>query len=280
MKKLVVESPDTLLNIVQQMAGLNSTSKARKVIKTGHVTVDQKVIKIPGGQIKKGQEVTLLNEPVVEAISGAPAPFKVIFENADFLVYEKPSGLSTASPKPKLRTTYSLMKDWMLQRNPDERDLHFVNKVERDASGLVMIAKSLKWRKYLQTNWETFVRGYYLVVQGRVPDDGQVQPKRKKGQPEPKPGEKYPFRSMKTNQQFALIRIRLEHGQEDRFEAIFAKNYLPILGVKGTKDVPNPLKRKAKHLFELNIPHPDKKETIKVQTPVPREFLNLIKSKS
>lgn len=280
MKKLAVETPNTLLNIVQQLAGFNSTSKARKVIKSGQVTVDQKVVKIPGAEVKEGQEVTLMDEPVKVAVKGAQAPFKVLFENADLLVYLKPSGLSTASPKPKMRTTYTLMKDWMIQRTPDHTDLHFVNKVERDASGLVVIAKSLKWRKYLQTNWNSFGRGYYLVVQGRVPDDGKVQPKFKKGQPEPKPSEQYPFRLMKANQQFALIRTRLEDGQEDRFESVFAKNYLPVLGVKGAKDVPNPLKRKAKHLFELNISHPDKKETIKVQTPVPREFLNLIKSKS
>ena len=277
---MAVENPDTLLATVQQLAEFSSTSKARKYIKYGHVMVDKKVMKVPNITLKIGQEVVIMDEPIKVAKVGASAPFTVVFENENFLVYIKPSGLSTASPKPKLRTTYSLMKDWIQQKDPKLTDVHFINKVERDSSGVVVIAKSLKWRKYLQTNWNSFGRGYYVIVQGKTPDDGKVQPMRKSGQPAPEKSEVYSFRLMKANREFSLLRLRLEDNQEERFEAIFAKNFLPILGVKGDKEIPNPMKRKAKHLFELNIPNPDSKEIYKVQTPVPREFLNLIKSKS
>ena len=102
------------------------------------------------------------------------APFPVVYEDDNVFVYEKPAGWVCASPNPKVKTTYSAVKSYLEGKTEERIDVHFVNKLPREASGLMVVAKSLEWRQHLQTHWSSFAQGMYVMVQGHLPADDEL----------------------------------------------------------------------------------------------------------
>lgn len=272
MKRIEVAEKSTLLEVVQKNMGFKSTTKTRKTIKNAHVRLNGKMVNIPTTEVNKGDQVEVYPEPLIVLKKIDVAPCEVVFENKDFLGFIKPAGYTTAHPDPKVRTSFNLMKRWMQARDPELTDIHFVNKIERDASGIVLIAKNFKWRKYLQEEWSSFRRRYYVLVDGDFSDNGVVRIKTgNKIQTEVN----FPFRRMKSNGLYSLIRIDLEEGQKDMFDDELRSKGIPIVGNKNDLKKTDPIDHKAKHFFSIEVPDPETKEVHLVKTPVPKTFLKL-----
>ena len=93
--------------------------------------------------------------------------FQVIFEDADLLVINKPAGLVCHPTKGDLFS--SLISRVRLYLGKDAHP-HLVNRLDRETSGLVLIAKNLPAATELRRIWE---RGevekiYWALVHGRV----------------------------------------------------------------------------------------------------------------
>lgn len=272
MKRIEVAEKSTILEVVQTNMGYTSTTKARKIIKNAHVRVNGKMVNIPSTVVDKGDAIEVYPEPLIILKKIDIPPCEVVFENKDFLAFIKPAGYTTAHPDPKVRTSFNLMKRWMQARDPQMTDIHFVNKIEKDASGIVLVAKNFKWRKYLQDEWATFRRRYYVLVDGDFSDSGVIRVKTgTKIQTEVN----FPFRRMKSNGLYSLVRIDLEEGQKDMFDDELKGKGIPIVGNRFDRKKGDAYEHKAKHFFSIEIPDMDKKEVHLVKTPVPKAFLKL-----
>ena len=103
----------------------------------------------------------------------ATAQARVVHDEASFLVADKPSGLLTISTDTeRRRTLYRQMFDHEQRRRPGGR-VWVVHRLDRDASGLVVFAKTEKIKHSLQAQFHdhTAQRTYRCVVHGIVRED-------------------------------------------------------------------------------------------------------------
>ena len=277
MEGFEVQNAGTLVDALTAQGGYSTRTKARKAIKNGAVKLDGQIVKIPSTIVEHGMLVqhdrnrNALKKATAPKVSFNPdkPPFEIVFEDDNFLAYVKPSGWITASPKPQLSTSYSRMKSWLEKKSRSNSDLHFINKIEKDQSGICLIAKNRKWREYLQENWNDFRQGIYILVEGHLPADDVLKCR-------DEDGEKVDvaYRTMRATAQHTLLKV------DAPIEAVYL--VMPALRREGCiiigkgKSAPDPLNREGLHLFALEV-EGMKGEELLVKTRVPREFLNLMK---
>lgn len=98
---------------------------------------------------------------------------KIIFENEDFFALNKPVGLLTHSAK--INSKEPTLVDWLLERYPqiknvgeDETRPGIVHRLDRETSGLMIVAKNQKSFEYLKNLFQErkIKKGYLTLVFG------------------------------------------------------------------------------------------------------------------
>ncbi|MEC8758937.1 MAG: S4 domain-containing protein, partial [Bacteroidota bacterium] len=137
---------------VRSQLGLASTTAARNLIKGGAVRVSDEVIKIPSTVIKVGQEISAPEAKDLRKLEAADSPksirpaddlpFEILYEDNDLFCYMKPAGWVAASPNPRVDTSFTRVKEFLIARDLEqgnvERPVHFVNLLDKDSSGIAV----------------------------------------------------------------------------------------------------------------------------------------------
>lgn len=163
-----------------------SRSEAQKMMKN-------KFILLNGQSLKKARPI-LKETDVVEILSQAQAEpqevkiipvrgekgkdfskeIRVINEEKDYLIIDKPSGLLV---HPTLAYETNTLKDWLLKKYPlikkvgdDPQRPGIVHRLDKDASGVMVIAKTQKMFDYLKDQFKnrTVEKEYSVLVHGAV----------------------------------------------------------------------------------------------------------------
>ena len=98
-----------------------------------------------------------------------PAPLRLVHEDDDILVVDKPSGLLTiATENERERTAYRLLRDWVARRDTRTARLFIVHRLDRETSGLIVFAKSVAAKEHLQAQFavRTAERLYIALAEG------------------------------------------------------------------------------------------------------------------
>lgn len=107
---------------------------------------------------------------------GAGTPlFPVVHEDSELLVINKPAGLVCHPTKGDALS--SLISRVRLHLGPG-REAHLINRLDRETSGLVVIAKTSDMARRLRIAWETrqVTKNYLAIVHGWVePDEGVIE---------------------------------------------------------------------------------------------------------
>lgn len=97
---------------------------------------------------------------------------EIIYEDAHLLVINKPAGLAVHEG----HGTHYTLTDWLAARYPDsplkEQRYGLVHRLDKDTSGVLLIAKDLNWFTYLQGLFKEhrIKKTYQAVVQGHLPN--------------------------------------------------------------------------------------------------------------
>ena len=94
----------------------------------------------------------------------------IIYEDSNYLVVNKPSGMLTISTdKEKNRTLYHLVREYIHSKKTNEK-IFIVHRLDRETSGLVLFCKNEELRNKMQENWEKVAvrREYVAVVNGII----------------------------------------------------------------------------------------------------------------
>lgn len=293
MMNMKVSADTTLLEALMQSGGFPTNTRARKAIKGGFVSVNGAVNRIPSTAVEAGTEIVWNPEQPSDNtkkpassfkdfnLGGAsktplnkPAPFEVIYEDDALLAYIKPAGWVFASPNPKVKTSYTRMKEWMEEARPDCTDVHFVNRIEKESSGICFIAKDLQWRVHLQKHWANFARGLYVLVEGHLPPDDEVFAFKAEEGKKKKERVAFPYRTMRATASHTLLKFQVGFDQIPELMSGLRRAQCLIIG-KG-ESAPNPLSRSGLHLYHVVVEGPEG-QVVEAKTRVPREFLNLMK---
>ena len=285
MKEFTIAHPVELIESLMNEVGYPTRTKARNALKRGEILVNG-APEVKGNLVlEPGVTVSVLDAKDasklsrvggVKAMARTPhpkstlkAPYPVVYEDDFVFVYEKPAGIVCASPNPKVKTSYTAVKAYLESKTETMADIHFVNKLPREASGLMVVTKSKEWRDHLQKNWATFDKGIYLMVAGHLPADDSLFIR-------PETGENYqlPYRTMRATDKHTMLKMKAGYEViKDLLPALRREDCL-LVGVG--KAAPDPMKRGGIHLFALALQGPNG-EMINVKTRVPQAFLKLVK---
>ena len=100
----------------------------------------------------------------------------IIYEDNDILAVDKPAGLLTmGTDSDTTRTAYFMLTDYVRKGYSKSRKRIFiVHRLDRETSGVVIFAKTLQAKLYLQNNWKQTRKKYLAVVHGRCRNDAET----------------------------------------------------------------------------------------------------------
>ena len=209
----------------------------------------------------------------------------ILYEDKFIIVVNKPSNLLTvATDKEKDRTLYSYIYDYLKQKNKNNK-VFIVHRLDKDTSGIVILAKDEKTKFYLQDNWDKFKRNYVAVVNGKVEKKKGVL---KSYLQETKTHLTYSvndkngklaiteYEKVLENKEYTMLSLNLKTGRKNQIRVQLADMGNPIVGDKKYGIKKDPIRRMALVANTLEFIHPKTKEKIIIDIDIPNSFINLV----
>jgi 23S rRNA pseudouridine1911/1915/1917 synthase len=284
---LVTEQTGLLDFLLKTLKG-KSRNNVKSLLSGRAVAVNGKVVTQFDMLLKAGQTVRII--PQTELLQKKSKLIKVIYEDEDFIVIDKPAGLlSISTDKEKEKTAYHLLTDHIRIKNPKAR-IFSVHRLDRDTSGVLIAAKNERLKLALQDNWDDLVayRGYAAVVEGTLTEKrGRLKSWIK----ETKTHLMYSsgragdgqeavtnYEVLKESGEYSLLNIWLETGRKNQIRVHMKDLGHSVTGDKKYGASADPLKRLALHAYKLELRHPFTGELMRFETDIPQKFLSLFRS--
>lgn len=197
-----------------------------------------------------------------------PAPLRLVHEDEDLLVIDKPSGLLTiATETERERTAYRLLRDWVASRGAPSSRLFIVHRLDRETSGLIVFAKSAAAQEHLQAQFaaRTAERVYVALAEGVMRQaEGSlvsrlVEDRALRVRVAARGGGKEAitrYRVLERRRAATLLELRLVTGRRAQIRAQLAAAGHPIAGDLQYGARTDPMKRLALHATRLAFAHP------------------------
>ena len=214
-------------------------------------------------------------------------PFDILFEDDHIIVVNKPSGLLTiATAKEKEKTLYHIVREYLVSKDKNAR-VFIVHRLDKDTSGVVVLAKDEKTKNKLQENWNEYVslRDYVAVVHGRLNKESDRIVQKLK---ETKTNLVYVSRDndgkeaitnykvIKENNDYSMVSITLETGRKNQIRVAFNTLHHPIVGDKKYSTIKDNESRLFLHANRLKMYYPEIRKDILFETSTPNEFKKIM----
>lgn len=214
-------------------------------------------------------------------------PFDVLFEDDHIIVVNKPSGLLTiATNKEKDKTLYHIVREYLVSKDRNAR-VFIVHRLDKDTSGIVVLAKDEKTKNKLQENWNEYItlREYVAVVHGNLKEEsGRIVQKLKETKTNlvyvsrDKEGKEAitNYKVIKENENYSLLSINIETGRKNQIRVAFNTLHHPIVGDKKYSEVKDKESRLFLHANRLKMYYPEIRKEILFETQTPNEFKKIM----
>ena len=275
-----------LLEFLLEVLKGQSRNSVKSLLTNHRVSVDGAPISQYNFQLAKGDVVIISKTPIHKKTrSNLP----IIFENDEFIVINKPSGLlSIASDKEKGSTAYRMLTDYVQQKDKHNR-IYVVHRLDEDTSGVLMVAKNEKIRDLLQEKWNDLVskRGYFAIVEGQMKEkQGTIKSYLKKNSQNMMYSSKKVgdgqlaithYKVIKEIENYSLLDVNIDSGRKNQIRVHLGDLGHHVIGDDKYGNPSNPIKRLGLHAYELELEHPVTHKVMKFTAPMPKEFKTLFK---
>jgi len=280
----VEEAGERLDLYLAKAAQIGSRAKAQRLIEAGLVTVDGKA-QPKRHKVGAGETIAVAPEPEREVDAAGDAPFEVVFEDDALLVVDKPAGV-VVHPAPGHRSgTLSQALAGRAAGGEDPARAGIVHRLDRDTSGLLIVAKSEAAHRGLKRMIEAreVRREYLALVEGTPPArsgridapigrDRRVRTRMSTETDDPREARTH-FTLERALPGAALLRVVLETGRTHQIRVHLQAIGHPVAGDPeyGTAGRLG-LERQFLHAARLAFDHPLGGEPVDVASPLPPDL--------
>ncbi|MCW5654438.1 RluA family pseudouridine synthase [Hydrogenophaga sp.] len=273
----------------------------------GRVGADDRVV---AGDLLRIPPIRLSEKVLEKSANPAPArEFPVVYEDASFLAIDKPAGVAVHGGS---GVSFGVIEQ-IRQSRPEARFLELAHRLDRETSGLLLIAKKKSALKGLQDQFRERVTGktYLAMVKGRWPARLKVldQPLHKYLLPDGERRVRVAGRddpdgmraislvkvaarwkapvdlATAAPEGFSLLEVTIKTGRTHQIRVHLASAGHPILGDDKYGDfelnrqlVRNGMRRMFLHAWRLSLTHPATQAVVALQTELPSELQNWMES--
>ena len=298
--------------LIEKIADLTRT-QIQDFIKSGWITVNLETVK-PNYKVKPNDDiVVLMPEPQQEQkILPENLPLDIRLEDEELLIIHKPAGMVVHPAYKNWSGTLVNALLWHFKNLPEmpgnEGRPGLVHRIDKDTSGLLVIAKSEKAMKSLAKQFykHSIERSYYALVWGEpVPAEGTIDVNLGRSFKDRRLTIAFPkgdfgrhavthYKTLQTFRYVSLIQCNLETGRTHQIRAHMKYIGHPIFNdatyggdqiLKGTlfskykQFVQNCFKiipRHALHAKTIGFEHPVTQKIVKLDSDIPTDFKEVL----
>ena len=288
------EEGDRLDVYLSEQLGDMSRSYIQKLIKDKKVTVNDKIEKAK--YLVKEDDKIVIQIPAPKLLEVIPQdiPINIVYEDKDVLIVNKPQDM-VVHPAPGnyegtlVNAILYHCKENLSSINGVIRP-GIVHRIDKDTSGLLMIAKNNNAHNSLaeQLKEHSITREYQFICHGVVKEDKITvnkpigrNPKDRLKMAVVKDGKNAitHFEVIKRYENFTHMKARLETGRTHQIRVHMASIRHPLLGdtVYGPEKQPvKGLEGQTLHAMTIGFIHPSAKEYVEYLAELPEYFQNLL----
>ena len=298
-----------LLQTLFDLLPAQSRTSVKNLLAKGQVLVNgegQTAFDLP---LRKGDRLTILPKGISIARATRTdaretvlkAGVQILFEDDNYLVVDKPSGMLSVATGKEKNTLYSLLNAYVkvsarMQRKEDlisgkEPDrstakVWIVHRLDKGTSGVLVFAKNERAKDLLQSKWKDLVaeRKYVAWLEGQVEKErGAIQswlvenPKSLKMvsyETEVKDGQLAitHYRVLSRSRHYTQVEFSLETGRKNQIRVHAASLGHPVAGDEKYGAETSPIKRLALHAATLVFRNPFSGKMVRCSSPLPESF--------
>ena len=272
-----------------------SRSRLQALIKDGFVSIDGQLAH-KAGQVLEGPAEVQVRIPPREPANLEPEdiPLRIVFENEDLLVVNKPAGMVV---HPAAGHASGTLVHAALSHAPEmegiggEQRPGVVHRLDKNTSGLILMAKNDRAHRWLQEQFRLrkVSKIYLALVDGRPPTPtGRVEapigrdPKQRKKMAvvSPQKGREAAseYRTLEVFPEHTLLEVHPITGRTHQIRLHMAFLGCPVTGdtIYGRRRPSLPLDRHFLHAARLTIRLPGEQEPRTFEAPLPPELLQAL----
>jgi 23S rRNA pseudouridine955/2504/2580 synthase len=269
-------------------------SHVYRILRSGEVRVNKGRID-QLYRLVEGDVVRIPPVRIAERTSAAPVPgveFPVVFEDAHLLVIDKPVGVAVHGGS---GVSYGVIEQLRAAR-PDAKFLELVHRLDRETSGLLLVAKKRSALNNLHDQMRdgTTDKRYFTAVYGdwrnkrqhvKLPLFKYTTPEGERRVVVQAGGQEAHtiFTLLKKWDKYAFLEAELKTGRTHQIRVHLASSGFPILGdekygdfalnkqLQKAGDGHGPLRRMFLHAHQITFTHPDSGKEMTLRAPLPAE---------
>jgi 23S rRNA pseudouridine1911/1915/1917 synthase len=288
-EEIIVELSNEKLNIKEFLESYCTLTsrKAKQMIKQKKIQINSKTAYYDS-HVKSGDKVVFdLSEAGKDNTLPESMGLDIIYEDEYFMAVNKPAGILVhPTPNFPTNTLANGIKFYLLSKNLDI-PIRFVNRIDRDTSGLVVIAKSGVAHSAIaaQFNEESSKKIYLAIAEGIFATvDGVIDNPIGTDDDNPirrmirEDGQKCitEYEVLEQFEKNALVRLNLITGRTHQIRVHLRSIGHPLLGDKLYDGSMQYIQRQALHAYEMIFKHPYSNREIKLLAKLPQDMQQLI----
>jgi 23S rRNA pseudouridine1911/1915/1917 synthase len=282
--------------IAAELADLSRT-QVQRLIDEGWVTLNGQVITKAGQRLEAPAQIEVrIPPPAPSSYLPENIPLDILFENDDLLVINKPAGMVVHPSAGHFQGTLVnaiLGHDPDLEGVGDEQRPGIVHRLDKDTSGLIVVAKNDAAHAELQRQFKAreVEKLYLALLDGRPPTDtgrieaaiGRDVKQRKQMAVVPEHRGRAALTEYRVLEKFpahTLVEARLLTGRTHQIRLHFAYLKCPVVGdtVYGRRRPSLPLERQFLHATSLMLRLPGSGEQRNFSAPLPEDLACVLSS--
>lgn len=217
-----------------------------------------------------------------------PKGLTLLFEDRDIIVVAKPCGLlSIGTDRDKSKTVHSILNDYVRKGDPRSRNrVYIVHRLDRETSGILILAKSEQAKAFLQEHWPETDKRYLTVVHGTFTEKtGTISSYLTENSaftvfstPDQSVGKlsHTEYTVLKEARGFSLLEIHLLTGRKHQIRVHMSEQGHPVAGDPKYGNRRDNCPTLALHAGSLSFTHPVNGKRLTFTTPPPDSFSRLV----
>ncbi len=276
-KEYVVDSNNDLIKYMRDRG--YSKNKIKSLVKYECIYVNDVLIKRLPFNLENGDKLVIGSGSVWDS------SLNIVYEDDNYLVVNKEAGLLTISTSSSNKnyedTLYRRVRAYL---NSKREYAFIVNRIDKETSGLVIFAKSEKFKNMLQSDWNDIVldRKYIAVVSGKINKNGRIDNYLYEDKMTFSHSTNYGgkraitnYKVIANNDKYTLLDINILTGRKNQIRVHMTEMGHPIVGDKKYYSKDNSMKRLMLHHYEIALVDPITKKLRRFRCDIPKEFYYL-----